>query len=38
MFGEAANHVKHDAGLSRLVEMEAVAGNDVEQVLEAERP
>ena len=32
---EAADHVEHDAGLPRLVEVQAVAGDDVEQVVEA---
>ena len=33
VFGETANHVEHDSGLSDLIEMEPVPGDDVKQVL-----
>ena len=36
MFGEATDHVKNDAGLPRLVEVQAVASDYVEEVFQAQ--
>jgi hypothetical protein len=35
VLAQAADHVEDDAGLASLVEVEAVAGHDVEQVVVA---
>ena len=35
-FGEAADHVEDDADLSGLVEVKAVAGDDVEEIVDCQ--
>ena len=36
--GERAHHVEHDAGLASLVEVQALANRDVEEVVDPQGP